>query len=78
MKEQEKKDEKTIKKYEQPVEESEEEDDEDKSNLTFDENDFKEAYDIVMENENKSKYTMEVKLTKQNIQNENNNNNIEC
>ena len=78
LKEQEKKDEKTIKKYEQPVEESEEEDDEDKSNLTFDENDFKEAYDIVMENENKSKYTMEVKLTKLNKQNENDNNNIEC
>ena len=53
MKEQEKKDEKTIKKYEQPVEESAEEDNKDKSNLTFDENDFKEAYDIVMENEKK-------------------------
>ena len=48
MKEQGKKDERTIKKYEQPVEESEESDDEDKSNITFDEEDFKEAYDNVM------------------------------
>ena len=31
-----------------------------------------------MENENKSKYTMEVKLTKLSKQNENNNDNIEC
>ena len=36
LKEQEKKDEKTIKKYEQLVEESEESDEEDKSNLTYD------------------------------------------
>lgn len=47
--EQEKKDEKIIKKYEQLVEESEESDDEDKSNLTFDEEDFKEAYQNVMD-----------------------------
>ena len=47
--EQEKKDEKTIKKFEQPVEESEESDDEDKSNVTYDEDDFKEAYQCVME-----------------------------
>ena len=51
LKEQEKKDERTIKKYEQPIEESEESDD-DKSNITYDENDFKEAYENVMENEN--------------------------
>ncbi len=49
LREQEKKDEKTIKKYEQPVEESEESDDEDKSNLTYDEEDFKEAYQTVMD-----------------------------
>ena len=53
LREQEKKDEKTIKKFEQPVEESEESDDEDKSNLTYDEDDFKEAYENVMELENK-------------------------
>ena len=53
LREQEKKDEKTIKRFEQPVEESEESDEEDKSNLTFDEDDFKEAYDNVMEIENK-------------------------
>ena len=47
--EQEKKDEKIIKQYEQLVEESEESDDEDKSNLTFDEEDFKEAYQNVMD-----------------------------
>ena len=53
LKEQEKKDERTIKKYEQPIEESEEsDDDDDKSNITYDENDFKEAYENVMENEN--------------------------
>ena len=52
LKEQEKKDEKTIQKFEQPVEESEDSDDEDKSdisNITFDENDIKEAYENVME-----------------------------
>ena len=47
--EQEKKDERTLKKFEQPIEESEESDDEDKSNLTYDEDDFKEAYQYVME-----------------------------
>ena len=52
LKEQEKKDEKTIKKYEQLVEESEESDEEDKSNLTYDEEDFQEAYETVMEIEN--------------------------
>ena len=49
LRDQEKKDEKTIKKYEQPVEESEESDDEDKSYITYDEEDFKEAYETVME-----------------------------
>ena len=52
LKEQEKKDEKTIKKYEELVEESEESDEEDKSNLTYDEEDFQEAYETVMEIEN--------------------------
>ena len=68
LKEQQKKDENTIKKYEQPVEESEEEDDEDKSNVTFDEKDFEEAYDAVMENEDKHKKNMDIKLP---VQNEN-------
>jgi len=52
LKEQEKIDEKIIKKFEQPIEESEESDEEDKSNITYDEADFKEAYDNVMEVEN--------------------------
>ena len=52
LKDQEKNDEITIKKYEKLEEESEESDNEDKSNITFDENDIKEAYDCVMENEN--------------------------
>ena len=39
-----------MKKYEELVEESEDSDD--KSNITFDENEIKEAYDFVMENEN--------------------------
>ena len=54
LREQEKKDEKTIKKFEQPVEESEESDEEDKSNLTYDEEDFKEAYQTVMELEERN------------------------
>ena len=54
LREQEKKDEKTIKKYEQPVEESEESDEEDKSNLTYDEEDFEEAYQTVMELEERN------------------------
>ena len=54
LKEQEKMDEKIIKKYEQPVEESED-DDEDKSNLTFDDNDINEAYNDVMNSENLNK-----------------------
>ena len=52
LKEQGKKDEKTIKKFEELVEESEESDEEDKSNLTYDEEDFQEAYETVMEIEN--------------------------
>ena len=52
LKDQEKNDEITIKKYEKLEEESEDSDNEDKSNITFDENDIKEAYDFVMENEN--------------------------
>ena len=76
LREQEKRDEKTIKYYEQPVEESEEDEDEDKSNITFDEEDIKEAYEDVMELENKStaKNNMENKTIK-NIENENENNN---
>ena len=88
LRDQEKKDEKTIKKYEQPVEESEEEDEDDKSNITFDEEDIKEAYNDVMEIENsenknkdntentekKTKYSMDVKII--NV-NENSNFNID-
>ena len=55
LKDQEKNDEITIKKYEKLEEESEDSDNEDKSNITFDENDIKEAYDCVMENENNNK-----------------------
>ena len=52
LKDQEKIDEKTIKKYEKLEEESENsDDDEDKSNLTYDENDIKEAYQDVLEQE---------------------------
>ena len=51
LREQEEKDEKTIKKYSQPVEESEESDEEDKSNITYDEEDFQEAYNCVIEME---------------------------
>ena len=66
LKEQEKKDEKIMKKYEQPMEDSEDSDDDDKSNVTYDENDFKEAYEDVMENENRSQNIMEVKVSKKN------------
>ena len=58
LKDQEKNDEITIKKYEKLEEESEDSDNEDKSNITFDENDIKEAYDCVMENENNNKNIM--------------------
>jgi hypothetical protein len=59
------------------VEESEEDEDEDKSNITFDEEDIKEAYEDVMQLENKStsKNNMEDKTIK-NIENENDNDNI--
>ena len=75
LREQEKRDEKTIKYYEQPVEESEEDEEEDKSNITFDEEDIKEAYEDVMELEKKSKNNLEIKTTNQ-LENENDNNNI--
>ena len=64
LKEQEKKDEKTIENFGLPVEESEESDD-DKSNITYDENEIKEAYENIMDNEKKSKGTMEIKLKKE-------------
>ena len=64
LKEQGKKDEKTIKEYEQPVEDSEESDDEEKSNITYDENEIKEAYENVMQNENESQNVIEIKLSK--------------
>ena len=63
LKEQGKKDEKIIEKYELPVEDSEESDDEDKSNITYDENEIKEAYENIMENENQNNI-MEIKLSK--------------
>ena len=62
LKEQGKKDEKTIKEYEQPVEDSEESDDEE--NITYDENEIKEAYENVMQNEKESQKVMEIKLSK--------------
>ena len=46
------------------MEESEESDD-DKSNITYDENEIKEAYENIMDNEKKSKGTMEIKLKKE-------------
>ena len=55
LKDQEKKDEKTIKKFEQPVEESEDSDNEDKSSVSYDDNDIKEAYEDVMNNEKQDK-----------------------
>ena len=55
LKEQELKDEKTIRKYEKLEEESEDSDEEgDNSNVTYDEDEIKEAYDFVMENEKKN------------------------
>ena len=62
LKEQGKKDEKTIKEYEQPVEDSEESDYEE--NNTYDENQMKEAYENVMQNEKESQKVMEIKLSK--------------
>ena len=66
------------------MEESENEDDEDKNNITFDEEDIKEAYDDVMEIENnsktKNKEVVQIKFTKvksnENI--DNNTNNMQC
>ena len=58
LKEQECNDEKTIRKYEKLEEESEDSDDEDKSNLTYDEEEIKEAYNFVMENENRNENIM--------------------
>ena len=64
LKEQEKRDEKTMEKYEQPLEDSEESDDEEKSDVTYDENDIKEAYDDVMETINRSKDVIAIKVSK--------------
>ena len=55
-----------MKKYEQPMEDSEESDDDDKSNVTYDENDIKEAYEDVMENENRNNNIVDVKVSKKN------------
>ena len=71
LKDQEKNDEITIKKYEKLEEESEDSDNEDKSNITFDENDIKEAYDCVMENENNN-----INIMNNNINQINNNINL--
>ena len=51
---------KQLKQYVQPVEESEESDDDDKSNITYDENEIKEAYDNIMDNEKQNKGTLEI------------------
>ena len=59
-----KKDEKTIEKYELPVEDSQESDNEDKSNLSYDENDIKEAYENILENENQINNITVVKISK--------------
>lgn len=53
LKAQEKTDEETIKKFELPIEDSEDDDEFDKSDISYNENDIKEAYDSVMENEKK-------------------------
>ena len=66
LKEQGKKDEKTIKEYGQPVEDSEESDEDEKSNITYDENEIKEAYEDIMQNEKRSKEILEVKFSKNN------------
>ena len=62
LKEQGERDEKTIKEYGQPVEDSEESDDEEKSNITCGENEIKEAYENIMENEKKSEDNIEKNL----------------
>ena len=62
LRDQEKKDEKIIKKYSKLEEESEDEEDEDdKSNVTYDENDMKEAFEYVMESENHNDNIMKKK-----------------
>ena len=53
-------------------EDSDSDDDDDKSNVTYDENDFKEAYEDVMANENRSQNIMEVKVSKKNNSKKNN------
>ena len=63
LKDQERNDEITMKKFEKLEEESENSDD-DKSNVTFDDNDIKEAYDCVMENENKNDNIMQNSINK--------------
>ena len=63
LKDQERNDEITMKKFEKLEEESEDSDD-DKSNVTFDDNDIKEAYDCVMENENKNDNIMQNNINK--------------
>ena len=65
LKDQERDDEITLKKYEKLEEESEDSD-EDKSNITFDENDIKEAYDCVMINENNNENNMKNDTNKNN------------
>ena len=54
LKEQETNDEKTLRKYEKLEEESEESDDDEKSDVTYGEDEIKEAYEFVMENENRN------------------------
>ena len=63
LKDQERDDEITIKKYEKLEEESEDSDEE-KSNITFDDNDIKEAYDCVMANENNNENIMNNDINK--------------
>ena len=71
LKEQEKTDEKTIKKYEILVEDSEESDEEDKSNVSsYDEDEIKEAYENAIENENNNTNKNKNKTTKTKIQTE--------
>ena len=54
LKEQETNDEKTLRKYEKLEEESEESDDDEKSDVIYGEDEIKEAYEFVMENENRN------------------------
>ena len=52
LKSQQGKDEHVVQRYDNLEEESEDDEDDDKSNITVDEKDIKEAYDCIMENEN--------------------------